>query len=281
MKALTEPLSPKRAGICLGILIALALLGWSGWKITGRITHRPPSTASVRAGIWRFLRKETGDGDFATDFAVAPASNLLETVTVTNAKGARKTGKLKRSEIGLPETTLTAYFRTNQAQASTYDQMFRLIGQQLKLTEALLDSQDVTQKYSGLVMAGEASAYARNNAMNTWLAARICEGYLWPNLSLVETTNRVPFTPDALLAVCDQAFQDAGETENIIRNYEYLIAKGSSAQADFARFRLARLYADTGREEKALVLLKELKNFKSGKVQQQIANLEQRLKNKK
>ena len=132
-------------------------------------------------------------------------------------------------------------------------------------------------------MASEASAYARTNAENLWLGARICEAYLWPNLPLVEATNQTLFTPDAVLNLCDIAFKDAGETNNIIRNYEYMLARTQRppAQLDLARFRLAQIYLDTGENAKALKLLKEIKTMKTAKIDRQIDALEKQAPTKK
>ncbi len=278
MKFLHEPLTPKRAAIYVALIAAAALTGWGGWQLFGKITGRPPTTAEVKRSIWKFLKKETSQSEFATDFASVSVSNAMDELSITNAKGkVKKVSRSKRNELGLPETSLTVYFRTNQSAAASYNEMYRLIGQQLTIAEHLLEREELAQKQSALVMASEASTYARNNAMNLWLAARICEGYLWPNLSLVESTNKVPFTPDALLNICDIAFKEAGETDHIIRNYEYLIAKTTRPQqADVSRFRLARLYMDAGQDAKALATLKQITTIKNAKVQQTIANLEQR-----
>lgn len=279
MKFLNEPLTPKRAATYVAILAGAVLLGYGGLRAYGKITGRPPTTAEVKRSIWKFLKKETGQSEFTTEFASASVSNAVDELSITNAKGkVKKINRRKRGELGLPETSLTAYFRTNQAAAASYNEMYKFIGQQLTIADRLLESEELPQKQSGLVMASEASNYARNNALNLWLAARICEGYLWPNLSLVESTNKVPFTPDALLNICDIAFKEAGETDHIIRNYEYFIAKTTRPQtADVSRFRLARLYMDKGDEVKALATLKQITTIKNAKVQQMIAGLEQRV----
>jgi len=283
MTALNQPLTPKKAFLFVCLAAALAAAAWGGWRAYEKLTGRPPSTAEVKRSIWHYLKKQTGASDFSTELAADSVSNTVDVSTFTNKAGRVKTaGRARRGPLGLPETTISVYFRTNQAAAATYEQMYRLIGQQLQITEHLLESDERPRKMSGLVMASEASAYAKNNALNLWLAARICEAYLWPNLSIVEGTNGAAFTPDALLNICDAAFQEAGETNNIIRNYEYLIAKSSSPQqVDAARFRLARLFVDTGDDKRALALLKQIKNFKTQRVEQQIAAIEQRLKGKR
>jgi hypothetical protein len=282
MKKLSRPLTPKTAAISVLALATLLAVSYGAWELYARLTNRPPTTSDVKQSIRRFLKKETGQSDFQTEFGPASISNAVTEVAVTNKNGkVKKNARRKISELGLPETSLTAYFRTNHAAATSYREMYQLIGQQLTIADELLESDDLSRKQSALVVASEASAYARNDAMNLWLAARICEGYLWPNLSLVESTNKPPFTPDALLNLCDIAFKEAGETQNIIRNYEYLIAKASVPQrADSARFRVARLYEEIGDEERALQHLKQIKTLKNAKVERQIAALEQRLKSK-
>jgi hypothetical protein len=282
MKKLNQPLTPKSAAIVIGVLAAALLLGYGAWRVYARVTNRPPSTADVKRSIWKLLKKETGKSEFPTEFAAVAITNALDEVSITNKAGkVKKSGRTKRNELGLPETSLSSYFRTNHAAASSYGEMYRLIGEQLTLADQLLEADELKTKQSALVMASEASSYARNNAMNLWLGARICEGYLWPNLSLVEGTNKPPFTPDALLNQCDIAFKEAGETQNIIRNYEYFIVKTvRPQQADSARFRVARLYEEIGEDEKALRHLKAIKSFKNAKVEQLIAALEQKLKSK-
>ncbi len=280
---LNHPLTLRSACLYIAILALATALGWGGWTSFKRITGRPPSTAEVRDSIWDFIETKTGESGFKPPVSSSTLSNSLATASYTNAKGRVKTvTRIKRGALGLPETSLSVYFRTNQEAAGTYEQMFRLIGEQLTVAEHLLESDDLAQKQSGLVMASEASAYARNNAINLWLAARICEGFLWPNLATVEGTNQAAFAPETLLNICDAAFKEAEETNNIIRNYEYLLKRNLKVQqADAIRFRLARLYEETGQDPKALAILKQITTFKTGRVAQQIAAIEQRLKSKR
>jgi hypothetical protein len=279
---LNQPLTLRSTVVYLVALAALAALAWGGWTVYKTITGRPPSVAEVRESIWDFLEAKTGDNEFKPPVSPDAVSNAFDSVSFTNSKGKVKViSRLQRGKLGLPETSLTAYFRTNQNAATTYEQMFRLIGQQLSVAEHLLDDGDLAQQQTGLVMAGEASGYARNNAMNLWLAARICEGYLWPNLAAVEGTNKAAFTPEALLNICDIAFKEADETNNIIRNYEHLLKRTTRPErGDVIRYRLARVYEEAGREEKALAMLRQITTFKTDRVKQEIEAVEHRLKNK-
>ena len=74
----------------------------------------------------------------------------------------------------------------------------------------------------------------------------------------------------------------AGETNNIIRNYELIIRKTpKSARADGARFRLARIYEEQGNLESALRSLRQIQNTNSPPLQRRITFLEQRIQQRK
>jgi len=282
---LNAPVTKKRVAAAIAVIAIAALLGWGGWTLYGRLTGRPQTTSQVRRAIWKYLAKQCGDRHFTPAIDLAKASVGDSTpLTVTNKAGKVKT-VTKASKVGnlmLPETTLSAYFRTNQQAASSYERMYRLIGEQLHVTENLLDEPDTTKRLTGIVMACEAGDYARTNAVNVWLAARISEAYLWPNIPFVET-NQAVVTADAVLNICDMSFKDAGETNNIIRNYELILARNqrTPAQLDAARFRLAQVYIDLEEKEKALKLLKEIKNIKTAKLALEISMLEREIADRK
>jgi hypothetical protein len=281
--------SRRKTAIIAGAIVLFLVLAAGGWTyFRGKATPE-----NSQRDLWKYLRKQAGTKDFKPDLDLAAASlssNATRPVTVTTTN---KTGKVRtitrmvkttgKAAVGvIPETSFSDYFRTNQMQAETYKEMYLYLGQELYLAEQLLEKPDPQQQIVGLTLACEASNYARTNVQNIWLGARICEGYLWPHMSLIETTNRSLLTPDAVLNVCDLAFQDSGETNNIIRNYEIMLSKVSRSPAykDLLRYRLAHVYQDLGQEEKALPLLKEIKNYRMNRVPQEIAAMEQRLKGK-
>ena len=294
VQKLNQPLSDRKALVLVAAAVALLLLGWGGWTLYGRMTDRPATPAEVKSAIRKYLAKKSGEKEFKAPLDIATASaetglsspiiaTVTNAVTTTNKAGrVRTVNKVSKvSKAGRPETIFTSYFRTNQAQCETYEQMYRLIGQQLAVADQLLASPEASKQLTALLMASEAGEYARTTTANLWLGARICEGYLWPNLALTETTNRSPFTAESLLTLCDTAFQEAGETNNIIRNYEYLIAKSRKpAQREVACYRLAQIYKDLGQYAKAVTLLKEIKTYKIAKVPYEIAFLEQKMRRK-
>lgn len=269
--------------VLIASVVGAVLLSSGGWTLYGRITGRPQTVAQVKRSIWKSLAKQTHRRNFKPPFDYS-AAQIVGVTSITNKAGrVRITSKAaKKGSFGLPETTLSTYFRTNQEQVASYEQMYRLIGEQLTVTEQLLKSAETPLQLTALVMASEASIYARTNAHDLWLGARIGEAYLLPNLSLVESTNSASLTTDMLLNVCELAFKEAAETNNMIRTYEQLIAKAlNSQQADLARFRLARIYQELGKDADALGLLKKITTLKSPKVQQDISILEIKLQAKK
>ena len=281
--------SRRKVAVIAGTVLLVGLFAVGGW-IFFKSSATPED--SQRA-LWKYLRKQAGTKDFKPDLDLSAASlssNASRPVTVTTTNKSGKVRTITRmvkttgkAAIGvMPETSFSDYFRTNQMQAETYKEMYLYVGQQLFAAEQLLAKADEQQQIVGLVLACEASNYARTNAQNLWLGARVCEAYLWPHMGLIENTNRSLLTPDALLNVCDLAFQEAGETNNVIRNYEIMIAKVSRSPAykDLLRYRLAHIYQDLGDEEKALPLLKEIKSYRMNRVPQEIAAMEQRLKKK-
>ena len=282
--------SGRKVAVIAGAVLLLGAIAFGGWTFfKGEATAEDSERA-----LWKYLAKQARTKDFKPDLdlsgvSLIPAITRTTTLVTNKTTGAVRTvTRLTKPPTGkaavnvMPETTLTTYFLTNQMQAQTYQEMYKFIGQELYVAEQLFAHTNIQQQVAGMAMAIEASHYARTNAVNLWLGARICEAYLWPHLSLIENTNRTLLTPDAVLNACDTAFNDAGETNNIIRNYELMISKVSRSPAyvDLLRYRLAHVYQDLGEEEKALPLLKEIKNYRMNRVPQEIAAMEERLKKK-
>ena len=281
---LHQPLTKRTAAVALAVLLGLALLGWGGWSLWVRFSGRPLTVAQTKRVIWKHLGKQARTNKFPPP-PESPATTILGPgvlATTTNRTGRiRAVARASRGPLDLPETTLSEYFRTNQALAASYDRMYRFIGEELKAADAVLASTNVLREFTALALAGEATIYARTNALDFWLSARICDAYLWPRLPLVAGTNQAGVTQDAVLTLCELAYRDAGETNNMIRAYETILARGTRpAFVDMARFRLALIYIDHGRNAEALKLLKSLQSLKSAKIDREMAALERLLAEK-
>ncbi len=274
----SEPLTRKKTGLIVGLVAVLTLAIWGGPSIFQKILGRPPTPEQAQKLVWKFLSKETSQRDFKLASETAGSTNNAS--FETNALGQNVKLKGKAKKLALPETGYSKSFKEKQEAAASYKEIYRLIGQQLWVADEMFATSELIQKQSGLIMVTEASRYALNNAENAGLAARICEGFLWPHLDLVEGNDKGPLTADQLLNICDIAFKEAGETNNIIRNYKFLISKSSRPnRADMARFRLSIILQDQGEYPEALRYLREIQGTgKSAAVQQRIAFLEGKLK---
>jgi hypothetical protein len=272
---LNQPVSDKTVAIVVGCIVVVALVCWGGFTWHKRTAMaRPLATEEVKHSIWKFLSKQTGEKDFHAPLDIPTSAPGGVITVVTNSAGGVTT--IRTVQTRRAGSAPSIYFRTNQEHAATYSEIYRFVGQQLDFAERLLTNHDTGQRSLALVMAREATAYTRTNAMNPWLSARICEAYLWPNLSLLDPTNRPPITMESVLNICDATFKEAGETNNIRRNYEFMVTK-TRRPSESIRYRLARLYQDAGEDAKALEQLKQIKTYRMKQVEFEMGVLEKRL----
>jgi hypothetical protein len=181
----------------------------------------------------------------------------------------------------LQQNELTRALRQAIDAAPDYRTMYRLIGEQLWIVDRLLTNKEPHRIEAGIMLAADTSRVALGDAGNPWLAARICEGYLWPQLGFAQSMGSGRVGVELLLDTADKAFREAGETNNIIRNYKLLIAKaGKSPQAETARVRLARLLEEQEKYAEALGYLREVRDTNKPVIAQRLAGLEARVRQK-
>jgi hypothetical protein len=147
-------------------------------------------------------------------------------------------------------------------EATSYAAIYHCIGQELWVARRLFQSANPVHRRAGLDIALQASRHALDPAVNAWLAARICEGYLWPNLDVADTANRQsPLSLDGLLNECARLFRENDELPNVARNYQILLAKAESPQrADWARVQIAMAHEQSGNLKAALHYLRQVKS---------------------
>ena len=176
---------------------------------------------------------------------------------------------------------LAADARLKIRQATSYEVIYKHIGQHLWVAERLLNGANPQYQRLGLSLALEASHYAMDEAQNGWLAARIVEGYVWPHRAVANDLNRrSPFNLENLLNECGNIFRGNDEFESTVRNYQILLASASSPQgADQARVQLSMAYEQNGDLKEALHYLRQVKDTNSFSwVLRRIPRLEQQLK---
>jgi hypothetical protein len=146
--------------------------------------------------------------------------------------------------------------------APSYEAMYRAIGQELFVAKRLLKSENIEHRRQGILIALAAARQALSDAVNGFVAARICEGYVLPNLDLATDRNpRSTFNEDNLLGQCTDIFRRNEEINNVVRTYRIAMNNAKApAQKDRLLERMARTYEQAGDAKSALAAIREIKD---------------------
>src|SRR5205085_7095269 len=146
--------------------------------------------------------------------------------------------------------------------AASYDAMYKIIGQELFVASGLLASGNPEHRRQGVLTSLSASRHASTYAVNGAVAARICEGYVLPNLDLANDTNRrSTFNEDNLLRQCANIFERNYEFNNVVRTYEIFLSGVKNAdRADWARSQIGQAYEQAGDSKHALQAYRQIQN---------------------
>jgi hypothetical protein len=148
-------------------------------------------------------------------------------------------------------------------QPGSWESLYKALGQELWLADKWLGSTSTATRLAGLQLADQARGHALNVAENGWVAARICEAFIWPNLELGENNGNTALR-DQYLVSAGLTFRQAEETNNYIRNAEMLISKSSNAaRVDYARYQLGYMYELMGNYEASLKEYRSIQNTNS------------------
>jgi hypothetical protein len=98
--------------------------------------------------------------------------------------------------------------------------------------------------------------------MNGAIAARICEGYVLPNLDLATDRNpRSTFNEDNLLNQCTEYFRRNDELNNVVRTYEHALENAKTPeQKDRLYAQIARTQEQGGNAKGALAAIRRIKD---------------------
>jgi hypothetical protein len=148
------------------------------------------------------------------------------------------------------------------ASAPSYDGMYKAIGQELFVAKGLLASGNPEHRRQGVLTALSASRHASAYAMNGAVAARICEGYVLPNLDLANDTNRrSTFNEENLLRQCADIFERNYEFNNVVRTYQiFLDGVKNADRADWARFQIGQAYEQANKPQLAIQTYRQILN---------------------
>ncbi len=146
-------------------------------------------------------------------------------------------------------------------EATSYAAQYQVIGQQLWVSDRLLGMDSVEKNIMGVKIAYDAAYHANDYAMNYWLASKIIEVYLYPNIPLVKQNPPDKDFLDNMFNFCTRVFQNADDTNNLISAYQLQINNTTNeTRANYARYYLSTIYEQNGDLEKALYYLKQITN---------------------
>ena len=228
-------------------------------------------------------KAETPDALRAKEDALAPIVRDLWAWQRGWQAEAEMDGSAGAKALNQARVQFAADWGRSFAQASSYAEMYRLIGQELWVASRLLDSANPEHQRAGITLALTASHHALDDAQNGWVAARICEGYVWPHLGLADNPNRrSEFNPENLITQCADIFRRNNEYQNVVRTYEtYLARAGTPQRADWARSQLASALEQSGDARGALRYLRQIQNTNDYRgALRRVPRLEQQVKAK-
>jgi tetratricopeptide (TPR) repeat protein len=163
------------------------------------------------------------------------------------------------SGLNRARAELVADVRQKLNEAASYGDIYQSIGQELWVAQRLFSSANPEHRRVGVSLALQASQTAQGDAQNGWLAGRICEGYIWPQLDVADDKNpRSPVYAQTLLTECGNIFRSNDEWENVVRNFELLLAINPK-QADWARAQIGMALEQMGDAKRALQYLRAIK----------------------
>ena len=183
------------------------------------------------------------------------------------AQELQKTIAAKEQELADQQGYFVREIRKQVAEAGSYEIIYKAIGQELWVAEKLLDSGDTNKQRAALSLAADSSQHALTAAENAWLAARICEGYLWPNLPFADPPAKAHQNADQLLQVCAGVFQRAEEYPQLIQNYHLMLDYVTNEpRADSLRFTLAYTLEVISNFDEALQWYRQVKTTNYSKL---------------
>jgi hypothetical protein len=168
--------------------------------------------------------------------------------------------------------------------ASSYEAMYQALGQELFVAQRILASGNPEHRREGVTIALAAAQHALGFVMNGSVAARICEGYILPNLDLATDRNpRSTFNEENLLGQCADIFRRNEEPNNVVRTYEIYLAEAKNPQrADWARSQIAMAQEQAGNAKGALTAIHQIKDTNTFRfLLRRVPRLEQDAKNQR
>jgi hypothetical protein len=274
--AFNQPVSAKSAKRILVVALALAAVVVGGRWAWMKYHSRNLTVAETRAAIRNYLEKQAGIAGFEPFRSATQTTNETNGSDAVDSPKAKKKKQKKAASSAAEE--LTRDFQLKLDEAADYRTIYRLVGENLAAVDQFLTHNDAEQTRLALLLAVEAIRASLEPAKNGWLAARISEAYIWPALDDVPAQGGGMLDAASLLDLSEEAFNAAGETENLIRNYRLLIARSEKrAKADKLRVHLAKILEESEKFEEAARVLHEVQDTNTTAFVRRRASVQTRL----
>jgi hypothetical protein len=194
----------------------------------------------------------------------APGRATLEQelqVAEASLQSTRGEIQKKSEELDHQEDNYIRAVREQMRAPGSYAELYRIIGQQLATADRLLADPNSVRRRMGLKLAREACGHAMADSTDVWLAARICEAYVWPNVDLLDTKPGSHERAIELLQTSRRVFFSTDETNSVLTNYYLLLARAPDRHAaDTFRVELADWLEEKGDVKSAHTVLAEIQD---------------------
>lgn len=169
------------------------------------------------------------------------------------------------------------------AKAKNTKQLYQLIHGFLPIIDRALNSKDIEERRSALVVLTYISTYAIDDLKDQWLAPKICEAYTLPHLMSAHPSERNYPSVTGVLMDVGYVYRLTGETEKYLALYQFMLSHeggwGSANSRDACRVRIAVALDKLGRTKEAIKHLEAIdpQGSLSGSRQDLLAKFQKKL----
>ncbi len=161
-----------------------------------------------------------------------------------------------------------------------YKTVYRNIGEDLIIADQLINGTIERDQILGMKMITDLCDVAIDVAVDPWLAARISDGYLIPNLDKIEEKPKNGPGREVFMIRARKIYKEAEETDRLIAlGKSYLAQNPPVDRADRIRWSLGRELEQKGETKEALKYFREISHSSlTNEANKRITSLEQKVK---
>ncbi|MBA4149669.1 MAG: hypothetical protein H0X66_16275 [Verrucomicrobia bacterium] len=243
----------KKVVLVAAVLLIVGGAAFGGWIAYNKAPSHPLTPEGNKTLVQRYLKQRAERNEFKPVMEVASDKNPWNLLKV------------------------------QYDQPPDYKTVYRNIGEHLMIAEHLLSQSEARQQANGMRIASELCDIAVDVAVDPWLAARICDAYIMPNLDKIEEKPKNGPSREQYMNIAAKIYRVAEEKERQIELGKAYLAQATPGQrADQARWRLARTLEQNGDKKEALKYFQEITHPSlTNDVTRRIATLEKSLQTAK